>query len=101
MGPIERKESKPFDRNAQLVQDRDMDKPITITKLETGFSVTVNAEAARRFGAKPQQVEKAVKRATTWTGACETREDAMSRAHFIGRYFLGFGDMVFTYVQEV
>jgi hypothetical protein len=30
----------------------------------------------------------------------QTKAQAMSMAHFIGRYILGLGDLVFTYVEE-
>jgi hypothetical protein len=87
-----------------------MSKPITIVAVEGGFTVSVSAERAKAYGAKRRKRPVNGNVAVGSDGAglqivpgleplIYDREGALSVAHQIGRYLLGFGDLVFAYTD--
>lgn len=85
-----------------------MTKPIEILELSTGkYAVRVDETLARAFGAKGRKLPHGnVFRGSD--GKLDiggkapegfSLEDAKSVAHRIGRYKLGFGDLVFAYTS--
>lgn len=83
-------------------------KPIEIVACDGGYSVRVNAGAAINYGYRgKKQVSGTVTRMPNgkldivWGAepAIVDAERAKSLAHTIGRYKLGFGDLVFAYTD--
>lgn len=91
-------------------------KPIVLQKVGAKWEVYLNMPAALAYGAKgkrmdmyPHDAMVPVVQAGVGKGldlvpggkpAKSTKEKASHLAHHIGRYMLGFGDMVFAYTEE-
>lgn len=86
-----------------------MSKPITIRAVDGGYTVEVSDVRSRAFGAKKRKVqpdgfvsrnaEGAVVIGRLQAPVTLSAEDAKSIAHTVGRYMLGFGDLVFAYTD--
>lgn len=83
-------------------------KPIEIRAADGGYTVHVDSNAAKAYGARSKRgkvCHGAVTRLASGgldivadaTPAIVSADEAKSLAHLIGRYKLGFGDMVFAY----
>lgn len=85
-------------------------KPITISEVQGGYAINVNWQVAQAYGCKKRKLP-------VNGNVCKHRdgvgldivpgrvpepfdlETAKSLAHQIGRYMLGFGDLVFAYTD--
>jgi hypothetical protein len=89
-------------------------KPITIERHPEGYAVFVDARASEQYGARKPRGKKARPdgvvvrgpkglelKADTADPSFFTAAEAKSVAHYIGRYMLGFGDMVYAYTAAV
>lgn len=77
-----------------------MSKPIVITKVGRKYTMAVNGANLVMVSGKavPDSAELSMNRErATWP----TKAEAMSFAHMYGRYKLGLGDFVFSYVEVV
>ncbi len=87
-----------------------MSKPIQIRAHAQGYTVHVDGAAAQRYGAKKRKkpIDGNVHIAKGGVGVSIVRgleatpvemDTAKTLAHQIGRYMLGFGDLVFAYTD--
>jgi hypothetical protein len=86
-------------------------KPIIITAFDDGYCIRVDADAAKRYGAKKRKsvvsgwvVRRGLDNRLDIISECSepavfTADDAKHVAHYIGRYLMGFGDMTFAYAD--
>jgi hypothetical protein len=93
-----------------------MSKPIVLKQVGSKWEVFLDTGAARRFGARKagmkglpldarvplvrREIDRSLEFRQGGTPERFSKSDAEGLAHQIGRYKLGFGDLVYTYVQE-
>lgn len=89
-------------------------KPIILEQHGRKWHVLLDVDAARAYGAKEKSLRgypagaivpvtregKAVDLTVGGAPSAFTKDEAKHIAHMIGRYKLGFGDMVFAYTEE-
>lgn len=88
-----------------------MSKPLSIAAVDGGFTLHFDTEIAKRYGMRqaPKNMAQAgcvrvlpdgtltLRAVVAPPFVFATHEDAVSTAHTIGRYKMGFGDLVFAY----